>query len=101
MVIRTRWPQGVVFVVDRDWFTDITVANDSSPQFLWRNNGEGTFTEIGLLASVGYNEDGKTFAGMGTDFADVGEDGFPDIVTTALPYEYYAYFRRGAFGTCP
>ncbi len=92
---------GVAFAdFNQDGFTDITVANDSAPQFLFQNNGKGTFTEIGLLAGTSHNEDGKTFAGMGTDFADLDEDGFPDIVTTALPYEYYAYFRndrRGSF----
>jgi len=49
-------------------FTDIFVANDSVQSFLYHNNGNGTFTEVGLLAGVGYNEDGKTFAGMGADF---------------------------------
>ena len=45
-----------------------------------RNNGNGTFTEVGLLAGVGFNEDGKTFAGMGVDFADYDNDGRPDVV---------------------
>src|SRR5262249_42600245 len=75
-----------------DGFVDISVANDSFPQFLFKNGGEGTFTEVGEIAGVSYTEDGKTFAGMGTDFADVDNDGLPDIVTTALPYQYFSFF---------
>ena len=91
---------GVAFAdFDRDGRLDVSVANDSHPQFLFRNNGDGTFTELGTTAGVGYTEDGRTFAGMGTDFADVDGDGWPDVVTTALPYEYYAYFRNDRNGT--
>src|SRR5256886_14379504 len=66
---------GVSFAdYDDDGFTDIFVANDSVPSFLYHNNGHGTFTEVGLPAGVAYNEDGKTFAGMGTDFSDRSEE---------------------------
>jgi len=84
---------------NNDGFLDIDVANDSFPQFLFKNNGDGTFTEIGKMAGVGYTEDGKAFAGMGTDFADVDNDGNPDIVTTALPYEYFSFFRNNGNGS--
>jgi hypothetical protein len=79
---------------DRDGWTDIFVANDSVRQFLYHNKGNGKFEEIGLVAGVGYNEDGKTFAGMGTDFNDYDNDGWPDIVDTALGNEMYALFRN-------
>jgi enediyne biosynthesis protein E4 len=79
---------------DRDGWTDIFVANDSVRQFLYHNEGNGKFEEIGLIAGVGYNEDGKTFAGMGTDFNDYDNDGWPDIVDTALGNEMYALFRN-------
>ena len=86
---------GVAFAdFNNDGLPDITVANDSYQQFLFKNNGNGTFTEMGVIAGVGYTEDGKTFAGMGTDFVDVDDDGFPDIVTTALSNESYAFFRN-------
>jgi len=49
---------------------------------------------MGVIAGTGYTEDGKSFAGMGTDFADIDDDGFPDIVTTALSNESYAYFHN-------
>ncbi len=90
---------GVSFAdYDGDGFTDIFVANDSVQCFLYHNNGNGTFTETGLLAGVGYNEDGKTFAGMGTDFSDYDNDGRPDIVVTDLSNERYMLFRNNGDG---
>ena len=62
----------------------IYVANDFHEWFLYHNKGNGTFSEVGLLVGVGFNEDGKTYAGMGVDFADYDNDGFPDIVVTNL-----------------
>jgi tetratricopeptide (TPR) repeat protein len=79
---------------DADGWPDIYVANDSAPQMLFRNNRDGTFTDVALASGVAYTEDGKTFSGMGTIFADLDNRGLPDILTTALPYEYYALFRN-------
>jgi hypothetical protein len=91
---------GVSFAdYDGDGFTDIFVANDSVQSFLYHNNGNGTFTEVGLMAGVGYNEDGKTFAGMGADFTDFDNDGNPDIVVTDLSNERYMLFRNNGDGT--
>ena len=91
---------GVAFAdYDDDGYTDIFVANDSVQCFLYHNNGNGTFTEVGLLAGVGYNEDGKTFAGMGADFSDYDNDGRPDIVVTDLSNERYMLFRNNGDGT--
>ncbi len=86
---------GVAFAdFNKDGRMDISVANDSFPQFLFLNNGDGTFTENGVAAGVAFTDDGKTFAGMGTDAADVDDDGKPDIVTTALSNETYGYFHN-------
>ena len=63
------------------------------------NNGNGTFSEVGLLAGVGFNEDGKTFAGMGVDFADYDNDGRPDIIVTDLSNERYRLFRQNGDGS--
>ncbi len=85
---------------DRDGHTDIFIANDSMVQFLYRNKGNGTFEEGGLLAQVAVDEDGQTYAGMGTDFADYDNDGFPDIVVDNLANQKYAIYRNtqdGAF----
>jgi hypothetical protein len=91
---------GVSFAdYDGDGFTDIFVANDSVQSFLYHNNGNGTFTEVGLLAGVGYNEDGKTFAGMGADFSDFDNDGRPDIVVTDLSNQRYLLFHNNGDGT--
>jgi hypothetical protein len=91
---------GVSFAdYDRDGYTDIFVANDSVQSFLYHNNGNGTFSEVGLLTGVGYNEDGKTFAGMGVDFSDYDNDGWPDIFVTDLSNERYKLFRNNADGT--
>jgi enediyne biosynthesis protein E4 len=91
---------GVSFAdYDGDGWSDVFVANDSVQCFLYHNNGNGTFNELGLLAGVGYNEDGKTFAGMGIDFNDYDNDGLPDIVVTDLSNERYMLFRNEGTGT--
>ena len=91
---------GVAFAdYDDDGFADVFVANDSVQSFLFHNNGNGTFTELGLLAGVGFNEDGKAFAGMGVDLADYDNDGRPDVVVTDLSNERYRLFHQGADGS--
>jgi enediyne biosynthesis protein E4 len=91
---------GVAFAdYDQDGYTDVFVANDSVQSQLFHNNGNGTFTEVGLLVGVGFNEDGKTFAGMGVDFADYDNDGRPDVVITDLSNERYRLFHQGADGS--
>src|SRR3712207_7539929 len=56
---------------------------------LFRSNRDGTFAEVALTAGVGFNEDGKTFAGMGVDFADYDNDGLPDVTVTDLSDQRY------------
>jgi hypothetical protein len=76
---------GVAFAdYDGDGFTDIFISNDTFPNFLLHNNGDGTFTEQASDAGVAYNETGKTVAGMGADFRDLNNDGLPDIFHTAM-----------------
>src|SRR5690606_12950291 len=84
---------------NRDGWSDIYVANDSVARFLFENNGDGTFTEVGLLAGVALTSDGKPFAGMGVDFQDYDNDGWPDLVVTALSDEMYMLYRNNGDGT--
>jgi len=85
---------------DADGFVDVFVTNDAVPNFLFRNRGNGTFEEVGLLAGVAMPANGRAVSGMGTDFRDYDNDGRPDIVLTALTGETFPLFRndgRGAF----
>jgi enediyne biosynthesis protein E4 len=84
---------------DRDGWPDIFIANDSSPQQLFRNNRDGTFTEVALAQGLAFDEDGKVFAGMGADFTDYDNDGWPDVFVNALGNQKYALFRndKGTF----
>ncbi|MPZ16879.1 MAG: CRTAC1 family protein [Luteitalea sp.] len=68
--------------LDNDAFPDLYVACDSTPSLFYRNLGDGSFEEIGVLAGVALNENGQEQAGMGVATADVDEDGFVDIVKT-------------------
>ena len=90
---------GVAFAdYDEDGWTDIYVANDSVMSFLYRNKGNGKFENVALTAGVGYNDDGRPFAGMGVDFADYDNDGRPDVFVTDLSQERYALFRNAGGG---
>lgn len=90
---------GVAFAdYDDDGFTDIFVSNDTFPNFLLHNNGDGTFTDVALLAGVAYNENGKTVAGMGTDFRDFDNDGRPDIFHAAMFGDTFPLYRNVGSG---
>ncbi len=72
----------VVADFDNDGFSDIYVANDSAPATLYRNNKNGTFTDIALEAGCAYSVDGKPQAGMGVSAGDYDRDGWFDIIKT-------------------
>jgi hypothetical protein len=91
---------GVAFAdFDNDGWTDILVANDSVRQSLYHNNGNGTFEDVALPSGIGYDENGKTFAGMGVDAADYDNDGNIDIFMTALSNETYPLYNNNGDGT--
>src|SRR5215472_14394209 len=75
---------------DGDGRIDVFVANDSMPEFLYHNKGDGTFEEKGLISQVAVDEDGRTYAGMGVDFDDFTNDGRPDLVVDNLANQTYA-----------
>jgi len=67
---------------DNDGWPDVYVACDTTPNLLYHNNHDGTFTEIGKTAGVAYNEEGSMQAGMGASAGDYAHDGYQDIVKT-------------------
>jgi len=91
---------GVAFAdYDGDGFTDVFVANDGMQQFLFHNNGDGTFKEVGLEAGAALSEDGRRLSGMGVVFQDYDNDGRPDIIVTELPREIYGVYHNEGKGT--
>src|SRR6267378_17108 len=84
---------------DRDGHIDLFVANDSMSEFLYHNKGDGTFEEVGLVSGVAVDGEGHAFAGMGVDFADYNNDGFPDLLITDLANQMYALYRNNGDGT--
>jgi enediyne biosynthesis protein E4 len=90
---------GVAFAdYDGDGFTDIFVANDGMQQFLFHNNGDGTFKECSLESGAGLTADGKGLSGMGTAFQDYDNDGRPDVIVSVLPREVYCLYHNDGGG---
>lgn len=90
---------GVAFAdYDGDGFTDIFISNDTFPNLLLHNNGDGTFTDVAMTAGVAYNEMGKTVAGMGADFRDLNNDGKPDIFHTAMFGDSFPLYKNSGDG---
>ncbi|HXJ14940.1 MAG TPA: CRTAC1 family protein [Candidatus Limnocylindrales bacterium] len=91
---------GVAFAdYDGDGFTDIFVSNDGMQQYLFHNNGDGTFTECGLESGVAFTVDGKGMSGMGAVFQDYDNDGRPDVLVTVLPREIYSLYHNEGGGS--
>jgi enediyne biosynthesis protein E4 len=83
----------VTFDFDNDGWQDILIANDSSPNLLFRNSRDGTFREMAYLAGVAVSDDGKAEAGMGTDAADTTGSGWLDVFVTHLDFEHARLYR--------
>jgi len=79
---------------DNDGFTDIFVSNDTSPNFLLHNNGDGTFKDVALEQGVAYTSNGSFVAGMGAEFRDLNNDGLPDIFHTAMFGDTFPLYRN-------
>lgn len=91
---------GVVWLdFDNDGWLDIYVANDSVPNFLWRNNGNGTFEEIAFEAGCAVSADGRSQSGMGITVGDYNNDGWLDLYVTNFSEDYSTLYRntRGQF----
>jgi len=85
--------------LNNDGWPDIAVANDTWPNFLFENNGDGTFTDVSLISGLAASEDGRYEAGMGIDAADVDGDGNLDIYITHLDFELNRLYHNNGDGT--
>lgn len=86
---------GVVFHdFNGDGRPDIFVANDSDPNYLYLNRGDGTFRETALSSGVGFNDNGQTMANMGIALGDYDNDGLVDVLTTVFSEDYFPLFRQ-------
>ena len=83
---------------DGDGFVDAFVANDTTPNFLFRNIGGKRFEEVAVAAGVAYSPDGNALSGMGADFRDVNNDGLPDIWHTAVEEEDFPLYLNQSGG---
>jgi len=84
---------------DQDGRIDLFVANDSMQEFLFHQKKDGTFEEVGLESGVAVNSEGQTYAGMGVDFNDYNNDGWPDLIITDLANQRYALYANAGDGT--
>jgi hypothetical protein len=85
---------------DGDGFTDLAVANDTQPNYLYRNEGNGTFTEVGRSAGIAFSEEGKARGAMGIDAADYDDSGHESVMIGNFSNEMVALYHnegRGLF----
>jgi enediyne biosynthesis protein E4 len=85
---------------DDDGWVDLYVANDSNPSALYRNNRDGTFTDIGVAAGCAYSQDGKPQAGMGVAVGDYNRDGRMDIFKTNFAGDTSTLYANNGSGLC-
>jgi hypothetical protein len=79
---------------NQDGKVDIFVANDSDPNYLYVNRGDGTFEESGLSRGVAFGGDGRTQSNMGVAVGDYNNDGLIDLMTTTFSEDYFPLFRQ-------
>jgi len=84
----------LAFDANQDGWTDILVSNDTQPNKLYMNNGNGTFSEKGVSAGIGYSEDGIARAGMGVDAGDYDRSGYPSVVITNFSNQMLALYHN-------
>lgn len=80
--------------LDGDGDTDVYVANDSNANFLYRNDGQGVFTEIGGWSGAGVSDAGRPQGSMGVDAADLDGDGLPELCVTNFAHDFSTLYRN-------
>ena len=80
--------------VNNDGLTDLFVANDTMPNFLFLNKGNGKFEEIGLAAGVAYSDNGSPRSGMGVDATDFDGDGWQDLFVANIDQELFSLYEN-------
>jgi len=83
---------------DNDGWPDLLFSNDTQPNKLYRNNGNGTFTEKAVVAGVAFSEDGVARAGMGVDAADYDHSGFPSLLITNFSNQMLSLYHNEGKG---
>lgn len=88
----------LIFDYNRDGRSDIMLANDTQPNRLWENNGDGTFTEVALIAGVAFSEDGVARGAMGIDAGDYDHSGHQSVVIGNFSNEMVALYHNEGSG---
>jgi enediyne biosynthesis protein E4 len=83
---------------DNDGWPDLLFSNDTQPNKLYRNNGNGTFTEKAVVAGIAFSEDGVARAGMGVDAADYDHSGFPSLLITNFSNQMLSLYHNEGKG---
>jgi hypothetical protein len=85
---------------DDDGWVDLYVANDSNPSALYRNRGDGSFEDMGVLAGCAYSQDGKPQAGMGVAVGDYDRNGTMDVFKTNFAGDTSTLYHNRGDGFC-
>jgi hypothetical protein len=102
-ILKTAGTYGLgvsTFDFDDDGFTDVYVANDSMPAALYRNNRDGTFTDVAVPAGCAYSQDGKPQAGMGVAIGDYDRNGTMDVFKTNFAGDTSTLYANTGQGLC-
>jgi hypothetical protein len=90
--------QAVFEDFNNDGFVDLLVANDSNPNYLYKNKGDGRFEEVGVAAGIAYSADGKAMSSMGVAVGDYDHDGWMDVFITTFANDNYILFHNDGNG---